>query len=283
MKDIHCLVNIKDFSAGLIASSGQCFRMKTLEDDEIYTVYRVTAGQKYIDFAQYKQNNGFTLEFYCSMKEYERDWKNYFDAAFDVEKVRAQIPADDDFLKSAFEKYKGLRILRQNKLEMLITFIISQRKSIPAISSCVEQLCEKYGEEIEDGVFGFPAPDRLSSMTESDWESLGTGYRAPYLVCASRYATEHNLDELDQLTTPELIKELMTISGVGIKVASCVALFGYHRLDAAPVDVWIKRVIDNHYSGISPFPGYGENAGLFQQYMFCMERENKTVENGENK
>ena len=138
---------------------------------------------------------------------------------------------------------------------------------------CIRDRCTRCGAKVGRGrgrYFAFPGPEDLLRAGERGLRACGTGYRAPYLLDAARRVADGraDLDAMAALPDDELLEQLEAIHGVGVKVASCVMLFGYHRLASAPVDVWIRRVIDEDYGGRSPFPAYGEHAGIFQQYLF---------------
>lgn len=174
----------------------------------------------------------------------------------------------------------GIRILRQDAWEMLVTFIISQRKNIPAIQACVETLCTRYGAPLlQPGgnvLYAFPTAQALAAAGEQALRDCALGYRAPYVLAAAQAVAAGALDlaALETLPDARLLEALMQQHGVGIKVANCVALFAYGRMECAPVDVWIQRVIDQHYAGQNPFPAYG-NAGILQQWMFYFARSEK--------
>ena len=174
----------------------------------------------------------------------------------------------------------GIRILRQDAWEMLVTFIISQRKNIPAIQACVETLCTRYGAPLlQSGgnvLYAFPTAQALAAAGEQALRDCALGYRAPYVLAAAQAVAAGTLDlaALETLPDARLLEALMQQHGVGIKVANCVALFAYGRMECAPVDVWIQRVIDQHYAGQNPFPAYG-NAGILQQWMFYFARSEK--------
>ncbi|MBR1451678.1 MAG: DNA-3-methyladenine glycosylase 2 family protein, partial [Lachnospiraceae bacterium] len=198
-------------------------------------------------------------------KEWDEIWDPYFDLDTNYRKIRKSIPSDDVFLKNCAKSGAGIRILRQDKFEMLISFIISQRKSIPAIRTSVERLVGLYGK---DGFF--PEPEAMLSATEDELASCGLGYRCSYVYNAARRVAlgEFDLEEIDNLPDDELFDALKSFAGVGDKVANCVALFAYHRCGRAPIDTWIARIINEHYDGVNPFNRYGTVAGIMQQYMF---------------
>ena len=192
-----------------------------------------------------------------------------------------------------------MRILRQDPWETLATFILSQRKNIPAIRQCVGKFCAAAGSKIsaEDGaeLYAFPSPEQVLGIgcPEIDpgdspgcayhlrgIDTCSLGYRLPYLYAAAQWALKHpellirdgGADEAS-LTDEALQAELCRIRGVGIKVASCTMLFGYHRMDAFPVDVWMQRTLAEHYpKGFDP-RRYSPCAGLMQQYLFMAARE----------
>ena len=174
----------------------------------------------------------------------------------------------------------GIRILRQDPWETLITFIISQRKSIPAIRSAVEALAKAAGKPVKtpyEIIYTFPMPKELSKLSLEELKSCSLGYRAPYIYDTVKAAvkTPGIMKKIGTLDDEDLLKALMDFPGVGIKVAGCTALFGYGRTSFAPVDVWISRVIDTFYQGENPFPPFGENAGILQQYLFFYAQTTK--------
>lgn len=261
---MECLIPC--FDPLLIARSGQCFRMTVASPRVVVALagcdrLRITVLGK----------GRFRLD--CTEQRFLERWKPYFDLDENYEAIEAQAMAQDRSLCRAASACSGLRILRQDAWETLISFLISQRKSIKAIQTCIEKLCERYGQPMRSrkaSYYAFPTAEALLQAGESGLRECGVGYRAPYLLCAARcMATgEMSLTALQGLTDNEALARLMTLNGVGIKVANCVLLFGFHRLARAPVDVWIERIITEEYGGISPFEGYGAYAGIFQQYLF---------------
>ena len=259
-------LRIPCFDPALIARSGQCFRMRVERDGTVTAL----AGA---DRVRVTPLGGGCFRFNCEPEAFERRWRAYFDLDTNYEAIEREASRLDAPLRRAACACRGLRILRQDPWETLVCFLISQRKSIPAIRTCVEALCARLGDRVGRGrgrYFAFPAPERLLAAGEGGLRACGAGYRAPYLLDAARRAADGSADlnAMAALPDGELLEQLMRIHGVGVKVASCVMLFGYHRLSAAPVDVWVRRVIDEEYGGESPFPGYGERAGIFQQYLF---------------
>ena len=248
------------FSAADIAASGQCFRMTPAGDR---TWVLIAHGERL--YITQEPDGLVTLS--CTEDEYNLTWRDYFDMNTDYGAAIAAIPEEDGFLRTAAEASSGVRLLRQDPWEMLITFIISQRKSIPAIRTSVERLCALCGED-RGGWYAFPHPEAVAALTTDELLSCGVGYRARYIKETARMCLERDLGALAALDDDALQSALTAFPGVGVKVAQCVMLFGYHRQHAAPVDVWINRVIDEHYGGVNPFARYGEYAGLYQQYLF---------------
>ena len=215
-----------------------------------------------------------TFEFDCSEEEFNDIWSSYYDLETDYDSFIRSIKEEDTFLKNAASASSGIRILRQDPFEMLISFIISQRKSIPAIRSSVEKLCRLCGNEIRDGIYSFPEPKSLSQLSDVDLASCSLGYRAGYVreAALSVYRGDLNMEKLATLSDEDLFEALVSVRGVGKKVANCVMLFGFHRINAFPVDVWMQRVADEHYGGRFPVESYEGYAGVMQQYMFFYRR-----------
>ena len=249
----------EDFDIRKIADSGQTFRIV----EESPGIWRTIASGKVlrIDEAAPHIPEGF--------------WSDYFDLQTDYSLYRDAIPGNDEFLISAAKAGEGIRILRQDPWEMLITFIISQRKNIPAIRSAVEALCRLCGSEIEgEDIRAFPSPEQLGRASEEELKACSLGYRVPYIIKSARMVAEGavDLEACRELSDEELFEVLLKFPGVGPKVANCVSLFGYYRIAAFPVDVWIARIIDQQYGGDFPFHLYEGFGGVIQQYMFYYGR-----------
>ena len=294
-----------DFDLYKITYSGQCFRAAELEDGR----YGFITGEHLLMIRALNEGNTMGVrtganteseslsrgglanyEISCPLFEWDSIWSPYFDLNTNYSSIRGAIPSSDKYIHTAAEIGCGIRILNQNPFEMLISFIISQRKSIPAIRSSVEKICEKWGnpikcpEEISIGpVFpqkelkSFPTPSALKDVTPEDLSDCGLGYRVPYILDAIARVNDGRLDleGLKKLNDEELFDALKSVYGVGDKVANCISLFAYHRTGRAPVDTWIAKVINEEYNGINPFPKYGENAGIMQQYVFYAAQHEK--------
>ena len=262
-----------DFDLKKIADSGQCFRFNECSDGS----YSVSAFGRHIFVSQLEDNR---YEFGCSKEAFDTFWKDYFDLDLSYKDIRGRIdPSEDPYLYSASEYGKGIRILRQDPWEMLISFIISQRKNIPAIKASIEKLCRLAGDvmcedERSGAVYSFPTPDRLAALTMDQLSSCSLGYRDKYVHQAAMDVASGAVDLYDWkgLEDAELMEKLLSLYGVGVKVANCEFLFGYHRLDAFPKDVWINRVLELKYPGGFPFEAYAPYNGIMQQYLFFYSR-----------
>lgn len=216
-------------------------------------------------------------EYFYNYFDLARDYKSIYDSAIN-EKV--------DILTRSATAGKGVRILNQDKIEMLFSFIVSQNNNIPRIKGILNKLCTRLGDKkVYMGVeyFAFPNVEVMAKQDITFYQSIGLGYRAPYILkLAQNIVNGLNVEELDNLTTIELKDSLKKIHGVGPKVADCVALFGFHRSDSFPVDVWIEKVYKQDFGGeltdrkkIAQWftDKFGYMSGYYQQYLFYYKRE----------
>lgn len=261
-------LSIPGFDLARTAESGQCFRL--LPDGD--KCWRLIAYGKRLSI---KDLGGHLFQFSCTRPEFETIWQEYFDLGRDYGAIHALLSPEDGYLHKAAAFSRGLRILRQEPFETLISFIISQRKTVGAIRHCVNLLCEKFGERIGDDAFAFPTPKALTEASLDELLACALGYRARYIQQASRMVLEGrpDLEALRDQTDEALLQALLTLPGVGLKVASCVMLFAYHRMDAFPVDVWIERVLKSEFPQGFPFERFPGSAGIIQQFLFCYARE----------
>lgn len=265
------LVEIEDdFDLEKIAMSGQCFRVGRLQDG----AYRFISGDEVIYI---RETGSHTFSVSCSPNAWKDIWGFYFDLGRCYNDIFETECNKHQFIHEAMVYGRGLRILRQNPWEMLITFIISQRKSIPAISKSVELLASGFGHRIEtkhETLYSFPTPEEMSNATETQLKECGLGYRIQYVLDALRQVQTGglNLNVLPDYSDEHLLETLQRIHGVGKKVANCVALFAYGRTACVPIDVWISRAIEYDCGGKSPFGLFGQNAGIIQQYVFYYEK-----------
>ena len=263
-----------------VADSGQAFRIKVIDGSHIELV----AYGRYLQIA--KTDNG-TYAFSCSEEEFEQIWRRYLDLDRDYEAIVSSIEKKDSYLIDAARFGCGIRILRQDVFETTISYIISQRRSIPSITTSVERISKLCGKKIKapelekpfvkplsDEYYAFPTPLELSTLPFSQLEDTGVGYRAPYIARATEEFVSGKLDPvaLAELSDDDLYKALTGMYGVGTKVANCIMLFAFARTGRFPVDVWIQRIEDRYYGGRFDCTPYPDTAGIMQQFMFYYER-----------
>lgn len=263
-------IKIPGFSLEQTLESGQCFRWRREPpSDDPRAVYRGFSGERPLRVRQ--EADGITL---LDLGEADRRgqiafWRAYFDADTDYEAIRKRFSADET-LRRASEECRGLRILRQDPFETLISFILSQNNNIPRIRGIVERLCQTFGGSDAEGAgFGFPSAERLAGLNEEALAPLRAGFRARYLLDAARKVSDGTvrLSAIFGMSCGEGRAELKKIVGVGDKVADCVLLFAYHKTEAFPSDVWIKRIAAEYYKDGLP-ECVGGDRGIAQQYLF---------------
>ena len=215
-------------------------------------------------------------------------FEKFFDLSTNYKDIYNSALSEGGILSVAAKKGKGIRILNQNCVETLFSFIISQNNNIPRIKKILNALCKNLGQKkqfLGSEYYAFPTVDALASKGVDFYKSLGLGYRAPYIKSlADSIINGLDIKIFNSLSTPLLKKQLTCIYGVGPKVADCVALFGYHRSDSFPVDTWLEKVYRQDFGGkevsrnkITDFfqSRFKQNSGYFQQYLFYYFRENK--------
>lgn len=171
----------------------------------------------------------------------------------------------------------GIRILRQDHWEALCSFIISQNNNIPRIKKIVDGLCRTLGDRFAafgEECYSFPSPEKIVSSGKEVLDTLRMGFRSKYVYDAAQKVTAGEIDftEIENMSFDDAERKLMTIYGVGKKVADCTLLYGFHKTKAFPVDVWIKRVIEKYYPDGIDLEKLGNYAGIAQQYLFYYER-----------
>lgn len=260
-----------------IFENGQAFRFEPCGGGG----YEGVAHDRYLRVL--KNEDEVTL-YPCTEQEFEAIWKHYFDLDRDYDALFCD--CKDDALIKGREFACGLRILNQQPFETLISFIISANNNVKRIKGIVSKICEMCGEPFDfEGKqwHRFPTPKVLASLSIEELTACGSGYRAPYIKEAARMVADgFSLEALVGQPYSEAKKALQTLPGVGPKVADCILLFSLGFYDAFPADVWIKRVMREHYG----FAGndkqiyefaqdrFGEYAGIAQQYLFFWQREN---------
>lgn len=261
-------ITIPNFDIALTADSGQCFRFDHLGGQD----YRVIAHGRVLTIRDLGGDR-FLLD--CGQAEFDALWRHYLDLETDYAAIVAGLPEEDAFLQAAARYAGGLRILRQDPWEALIGFIISQRKNLGAIKGCVAALSRRFGTPIPGtDAHAFPTPQQLAAASLAALNACALGYRSRYIQQTARLVADGTPDLAALSAAPDdaLRAALVSLPGVGVKIADCVMLFGYHRTRAFPHDVWINRVVEREYGGRSPADSLGPYAGVIQQYMFCYAR-----------
>ncbi len=267
-----------DFNIKQILECGQSFRF--IEIDEF--TFKIIAHNKSIII--HAKDNNVTIS-NSSEQDFLQIWQNYFDLNTDYSSIKSALIQNDNVMKTCIPFGDGIRILRQDPFEIIITFIISQNNRIPMIKKVIENLSTNYGSKINDQDFAFPTFDQLKNITIEELNDCKTGFRSKYIrdFLDKIDSNEINLDQLQTLDYTDLKKELMKIKGVGTKVSDCIILFGFSITNAFPVDVWIKRVVEHFYfdgkdtkiDEIENFgkTNFGNYGGFAQQYLFYYARE----------
>ncbi len=252
---------------------GQCFRWTKQENG----VFSGIAFGKYCAVSE-DLDRGLLVFHNVSPEELETVWAPYFDLDTDYGAIRRELCRLDPVMAEAAAFAPGIRILRQEPWETLCSFIISQNNNIPRIRGIIDRLCQQFGRPLPRGGFAFPTPERMAGLTAEDLAPLRCGFRAKYLCSAAQLVTKGAvpLERIAAMPLEEARQTLMRIQGVGPKVAECVLLYGFHRMECFPMDVWMKRVMGRLFPGKdSAF--FGAQAGVAQQYLFYYSRQNPRI------
>ena len=278
--------NIDSFELADIFDCGQCFRWNKQNDGSYTGVFKNNV------LNVQKQRETVIFKGICN-GDIEETVRDYFDLDRDYEDIKKQLSKIDENVKTSVEYGKGIRILNQDLWETIISFIISANNNIPRIKGIIERLSKAYGKEIDwngDKYYTFPTEEELKDVSVEDFRKLGTGFRDIRL-----YETTHmildgkvNLEQLqNNPNTIEVREQLLSLSGVGPKVADCILLFStLKRFEVFPIDVWVRRVMNELYiknpdenkvnkKEIEKLAKekFGNLAGIAQQYLFYWKRE----------
>lgn len=275
---------IKDIDLAKNYDSGQVFSWERADGAYLVPVYSSLYLLKQLDGLRAEAQPLVLAD--KTEAELIRDFRTYFDIERDYSAIYSEIEEMQPELKSAVERARGIRLLKQDADEMLLTFIYSQNNHIPRIKKSMAGLKSTYGSIIGTyqgiSIYDMPEFDRLLKLTEEDFTRLGAGYRAGYLVAAIEdMPALHEFFQRENLSSDEIMDRLLEIKGVGPKVAACIALFAHACWDAFPVDTWVKKALVYYYGDMALKPefirekikGYGEYAALIQQIMFFHMRE----------
>lgn len=275
MQSYYKIKSDKFFSLEKTFNCGQCFRFDEVEPG----CFRGVAQGRLLRIDQDTQS----VYFYCDKDEYDEVWNDYFDLSRDYGKIAGDLSQKDECIREIMEYSAGIRILKQDPFEALISFIISQNNHIPRIKGIIQRLCENFGEEIRGsgGEYKFPRVEVLADVKKEELSCLRCGFRDEYILDAIHKVNcgEVDLEAIRCMDIAKAREELMKIKGVGPKVAECVLLYGLNNLEAFPMDVWMKRAMSELFPGRDPGL-FGKYAGIAQQHIFHYSRLNKIKGNG---
>ena len=280
--------NTGDFLPEHTFGCGQCFRWRKEADGSWSGVVSgAFANLSYAPYAGEKNRGAITIRsglFAGNPVRREKYWRNYLDLDRDYAAVKQTLAADDKIMARAIEAGWGIRILNQEKWETLVSFIISQNNNIPRITGCIENLCSRFGARVGRfwgrEYFSFPAVSSLTHPGAEDLAACRLGYRAKYIVDTAAVVSSDGGEKLESgegLPIDEIEEYLLSLPGVGPKVAGCVLLFAMKKMEAFPIDVWVKRVMSRFYGMDENNPAaikdyaarnFGNRGGLAQQFLF---------------
>lgn len=285
-EQIYEIENQESFELKDIFDCGQCFRWNEEFDGSYTGVFKANV------LNVKKIGNKITFKGLVNgdIKEVVED---YFDLKRDYTKIKKALSSIDENLKRSVEYGKGIRILNQELFETIISFIISANNNIPRIKGIIERICQKYGKEIiwnEKKYYTFPTIENLKNVSIEEYRELGTGFRDKRMYETVQILSSNKVDinSWYRENNTEIVREeLLTLSGVGPKVADCILLFSdLKRFDVFPIDVWVRRVMNELYIKNSDetkvskkqiekiaLEKFGTLKGLAQQYLFYWKRE----------
>ena len=231
----------------------------------------------------------------AKIESFQKGKVDFFRETDDMAEIIKSI-SKDKIVKNAVEKFQGMRILRQDPFQCLISFIVSSNSNIPKIKFCLENITKKFGKKVLwNGLefHIFPKPQKLAKATLAEIKSCGVGYRDSFIIQAAKMAASKEIDfqNLKKMNYHTAKEEICKIPGVGNKVADCVMLFSLDKLESVPLDRWIVRILSKYYNDkfeiktktITPkqydtlhqkiIEHFGPYAGYSQQFLFKSERE----------
>lgn len=286
LEDKVILEGVKNFNIKQILECGQCFRWDKVGEMN----YIIVAFGKVLEILQEEDKVTFLN---TNKEDFEKIWFKYFDLDRDYDAIKAALSFDDT-LKSSVEYGYGIRLINQEAFELLISFIISARNSIPSIKKTILKISQRWGNEIQykgNIYYTFPTPEMLKDATEDEIRETGASFRSKYIVDTVKNVNDdlnnpdgtYNLERIISLSDDECHTALQAFKGVGAKVADCIMLFSMGKQSAFPVDIWVKRAMMHFYNAeegslnkirIFGRTKFGQYAGFAQQYLFYYAREN---------
>lgn len=275
-KSDNIAVERRCFDAALSVDCGQSFRWKQVDKNGV----RGIAFGRAITFYQDAETVTFSN---VSEEDFKKIWVPYFDLDRDYGAICKRLESDS-CLKKAVTECEGIRILKQDSWEALCSFIISQNNNIPRIKGIIDRLCASLGEPLGNGDFSFPSAERIAQAGIDALAPLRAGFRAKYIIDAAEKVASGEVDfqKISNSPLDEGRDELIKIKGVGEKVAQCALLYGFGKVDAFPVDVWVKRIMAELYPEGLPECTNGVR-GIAQQYLFHWYRNRELPHEAKNK
>ena len=287
MEQTYVIENCKSFNARDIFECGQCFRWNVQEDGSYTGIF----GKNVLNVKQ--ETTGKVMITGICDGDIKEVCRKYFDLDRDYEAIKEKLANVDEYMKESMKYGEGIRILNQDLWETIISFIISANNNIPRIKGIIERISQKYGNEIEwngKKYYTFPTVEELKDVSVEDYRKLGAGFRDIRLYETVHMVLDKKVD-LEQMqnnpNTLEVREQLLTLSGVGPKVADCILLFStLKRFEVFPIDVWVRRVMNELYIKNEDetkvnkkeietlaHEKFGNLAGIAQQYLFYWKRE----------
>ncbi|MPQ43926.1 DNA-3-methyladenine glycosylase family protein [Clostridium tarantellae] len=295
------LKNTKNFNIKQTFECGQCFRWEKVNDNDFI-------GVAYGKVIEVEQKNDIIIIYNTNEEDFNNIWLKYFDLKRDYSKIKEEL-SKDQLLESSVEYGYGIRLLNQEPFELVISFIISARNSIPVISKTIKNISEKWGNSIEYKgkiYYAFPTIEQLSHANLEEIQSTGASFRSKYIYDTVKniyncelakkgelqsnkleeiemILNKYDLDKIAKMNDDDCHKALQEFMGIGAKVADCIMLFSMNKYSAFPVDVWVKRAMMHFYGAedsslnkirIFARNRFGEISGFAQQYLFYYAREN---------
>lgn len=279
------MLRIKDICIDLdgTVTCGQIFRY----EKELDNSYTIILNDRVINIKKDKNDLVVTSN---KEEDLENVIRNYFDLNRSYDEMDKEILKSDNTLENIVKSCAGYKIINQSNFECAISYILSANNGVPQIRNSLNLISEKYGEKIifnEKEYYLFPNEEKLKNVSIEDYRNLKTGFRDKYLYEFVQKVNnkEFDLKKINDMNSVDAMDYLMTNKGIGEKVASCILLFSYCRLDVFPIDTWVKKFMKEKYNiegvnNIRKFieEKFGKYSGLVIQYMFHYKR-NKELNN----
>jgi len=267
-------INKKNINLYDTVTCGQIFRFEVIDDE-----YIIILSDRVVKL---KEDNNFIYIVSSDYSDIENILEKYLGLSIDYEKINNELINSDETLKDIISECDGFKIINSPKFETIISYMISANNNVRNIQRSVNLLSEKYGKKIifdNKEYYLFPTLDALKKLSIEDLNDIKLGFRSKYIYEFVNNITLSDIDKIDDMSTSDAIEYLTSFKGIGLKIASCILLFGYKRLDVFPIDTWVKKYMNDTY-GISDIKKietftkekYKDYSGLVIQYMFHSKR-----------